>query len=209
MNLLHISSGMIKIGLSSEEEIRVRNSPEWISSHFEGATVKEPRWHPVKIDRVPNSVSMDAQKAQQLRSDINTIFGSENSVKVMQRRSMGAWREETAQYHSMVVFVASEEDSNKLLSAMEVTLGGHTVFAREYVQVRTPVRCWSCQSFGHRSDKCTKKARSVRCASEEQRGNDCCSSQPHCANCGGVHEASDAACRIYIKEKADLQAAGR
>jgi len=117
--------------------------------------------------------------------------------------------ERYSQYHSMVVSVASEEDKTKIMSATEVTLGGYTVFAREYVRVRAPIRCWTCQSFGHRSDKCTKKAKCVRCASEEHHGKDCHSAQPHCANCGGIHEASDAAYRIYIKEKTDLQARSR
>lgn len=204
MNLLQISNDLVKIGLSAEEETRVRNSPEWISSHFEGATIKEPQWHPVKIDRVPKSISIDAQKPQELRGDINTIFGAENNVKVMQMRNMGAWRD-TAKFHSMVVFLASEEDKNKIITATEVTLGGYTVFAREYVRVKTPSRCWNCQSFGHRSDKCTKKAKCVRCASEDHHGKDCQSAQPHCANCGGEHEASDPVCRTYIKEKRGLQ----
>ena len=205
MNLLQISNDLVKIGLSAEEEARVRNTPEWISSHFEGATIKEPQWYPVKIDRVPKAISMDAQKPQQLRSNIDSIFSDENKVKAMRVRSMGAWRE-SAKFHSMVVFVASEEDKNKIMTATEVTLGGHTVFAREYTRVKTPNRCWTCQSFGHRSDKCSKKAKCVRCASEDHQGKDCNSPQPHCANCGGIHEASDAACRMYIKEKMDLQA---
>lgn len=205
MNLLQISNDLVKIGLSAEDEARVRNSPEWISSHFEGATIKEPQWYPVKIDRVPKSISMDAQKPQELRGNINTIFGAENNVKVMQMRNMGAWRD-TAKFHSMVVFLASEEDKDKIMTATEVTLGGHTVFAREYVRVKTPSRCWNCQSFGHRSDRCTKKAKCVRCGSVDHHGKDCQSAQPHCANCGEGHEASDPVCRTYVKEKRGLQA---
>ena len=74
-----------------------------------------------------------------------------------------------------------------------------------------PLRCYSCQKFGHGSSNCRGHKTCVRCAyqfnctddDDNERYlhlNHQCTATPKCANCKGNHSASSKECPIYKRE---------
>ncbi|XP_055715161.1 uncharacterized protein LOC129809376 [Phlebotomus papatasi] len=71
---------------------------------------------------------------------------------------------------------------------------------RTNVYVPKPVRCFSCQRFGHVSARCVGDAVCGRCAEKNHDPNPC-KEQIKCANCGDAHIASSKSCPIFKKEQ--------
>ena len=63
-----------------------------------------------------------------------------------------------------------------------------------------PMRCFKCQKFGHKGQKCRSRADiCVRCGAKEKHTN--CDKPPKCSNCMGDHAASDRSCAEYQKNQ--------
>ncbi|XP_046547389.1 uncharacterized protein LOC124257387 [Haliotis rubra] len=63
---------------------------------------------------------------------------------------------------------------------------------RVEVYIPSPLRCYSCQKFGHGSKSCRNAHRCHRC-SEDHLDSDC-SKDPKYVNCGGDHVSSSKSC---------------
>lgn len=62
-----------------------------------------------------------------------------------------------------------------------------------------PLRCFSCQKFGHGSISCKNRPTCVNCG--EEKHGDQCKKTPKCSNCAGEHPSSSKDCPTWIKEK--------
>lgn len=65
--------------------------------------------------------------------------------------------------------------------------------------IPNPLRCFSCQKFGHGSASCKNKP--VCCTCGEDGHEPICTRPPKCCNCQGNHPASSKVCPVWIKEK--------
>ena len=63
-----------------------------------------------------------------------------------------------------------------------------------------PLRCFSCQSFGHGSKFCRSRPRCGNCGSSDHISTNC-SSSSSCFNCHGDHPASSRDCPRWKQEK--------
>ena len=63
-----------------------------------------------------------------------------------------------------------------------------------------PLRCFSCQSFGHGSKFCRSRPRCGNCGSSDHISTNC-SSSSSCFNCQGDHPASSRDCPRWKQEK--------
>lgn len=67
--------------------------------------------------------------------------------------------------------------------------------------IPNPIRCFTCQKFGHGSKQCRGKQRCFKCSDEGHEGTNCHSESSKCVNCGESHFSSSRDCPVYLKEK--------
>jgi len=75
-------------------------------------------------------------------------------------------------------------------------------FARIKVEpyIPNPLRCFTCQGFGHHQSTCKRNKICARCG-QPDHGTDPCTATPHCVNCNGDHPAYATSCPKWGKEK--------
>ena len=66
--------------------------------------------------------------------------------------------------------------------------------------IPTPMRCYTCQKFGHKSNKCSSQPSCGIC-SQKGHPTEGCKKAPHCTNCAGDHPAFSKKCPRFIEEK--------
>ncbi len=81
----------------------------------------------------------------------------------------------------------------------DIKAGYHNL--RVEVYVPNPLRCFTCQEYGHGSRNCKNTPACRRCCSKEHT-SDSCSSAPYCCNCKGDHMPSSKQCPAWIRESA-------
>ena len=62
--------------------------------------------------------------------------------------------------------------------------------------IPNPLRCFTCQRFGHASNRCKRTVMCARCA-EEGHNDQNCTQAYKCVNCGESHPAYKKDCRAY------------
>jgi hypothetical protein len=72
---------------------------------------------------------------------------------------------------------------------------------RVEVYVPNPLRCFTCQQYGHGTRTCKNPPACRRCCSTEH-DSDSCSNSPYCCNCKGDHMPSSKQCPAWIRESA-------
>jgi hypothetical protein len=87
-------------------------------------------------------------------------------------------------------------NSPKLPTAVQV--GYLNVKIDPYIP--NPIRCFSCQKFGHLSKNCQKPPACANCGSIEHNYNSC-NQPPKCLNCNQEHPSSSKKCEKWILEK--------
>ena len=83
-----------------------------------------------------------------------------------------------------------------------ITAGYLSLKVEPYIP--NPLRCFTCQKFGHHSDNCRdKKYKCARCAGPHNIDDKIChaGTSPKCANCSGQHMASSRDCPMFKQEK--------
>ena len=81
----------------------------------------------------------------------------------------------------------------------DVVVGYAKVQIRAYVP--NPMRCFSCQQYGHTAKFCKRRRVCEKCGSAEHDSKDCDSQNLFCVNCEGDHAASDKNCTRMKSEK--------
>ena len=74
------------------------------------------------------------------------------------------------------------------------------------VYIPNLLRCYNCQVFGHRENKCGRHAVCCNCSEPEHCGpSGVCDKQYKCVNCSGYHPANSKQCPQWEKEKKILK----
>jgi hypothetical protein len=193
---------LIKIKVAQGEERTLRDNTAWLPAN---ARLLQQQWYDVRLDHVfKPSLCSDTHTISPTAAD---AFGNENGVSVQKIRYLRRQRpeDEGKSRTSFVVSLGSQADASKLLNAQEVTVGGQTVFAKEYIRVPIPMRCYCCQQYGHIKERCSTSERCVNC-SQSHPEEDCIMPDSKCANCGRAHRADSPKCPTFLAEKAKLLA---
>ena len=84
------------------------------------------------------------------------------------------------------------------------------IYWEKFESKRPTIQCYRCQTHGHTSNNCNKKAVCVKCAGQHDSRE--CSKKPEtppiCANCGGEHPANYSKCpalQAFLTKKASYQ----
>ena len=81
----------------------------------------------------------------------------------------------------------------------KLKIGYYNVEVKLYIP--NPLRCFSCQEFGHSRKYCKKELRCWKCGCEGHDGSACTSESSCCVNCKGSHYSSSKECPVWILEK--------
>ena len=74
------------------------------------------------------------------------------------------------------------------------------------VYIPNPLRCYSCQVFGHHENKCGRHPVCCNCGEPEHCGpSGVCDKPAKCVNCSGDHPANSKQCPQCEKEKKILK----
>ena len=79
----------------------------------------------------------------------------------------------------------------------EITVGYLKVKVDLFVP--NPMRCFNCNTFGHRCQRCKVAAKCTGCGKDKHEGQ--CEGPKLCSNCNGPHASSAKDCPVWQKEK--------
>ena len=132
-----------------------------------------------------------------MKEEAKQMVGEENEVQVHKIQWLS--KADGSKIHgSMVLYLASRQDAEKLLKDGRVEVDGETAFARQYERRTGPLRCFKCHQFNHIAARCpAPQPVCSRCADLGHTRRECSSERIKCATCGGLHSTFDSSCRMY------------
>ena len=96
---------------------------------------------------------------------------------------------------SKTVSFLLKRDCAKEIIAQGIKLGDKIHHCSPQRKIKI-IRCFNCQSFGHRAKTCVKSSICAWCGQNHDTGM-CASVTAYCANCGENHPAYSNCCQIY------------
>lgn len=193
-------NGRYRLLFHGDDVDKVRRDDTWLRTHFDRGTLYGEQWYPMRVDRVYHEVATDEVGC--------TLFGRLNGVKVHKMRWLGNVSVDK-EYRSMVVYLDTKEEVDRLLAKMTVTMAnGECAYTRPFVIGRQPARCYRCHLYGHLHYRCRAPAPVCgQCALPGHAASTCTSTTFKCAACGGksAHKATDSGCPVYRRELAKLR----
>ena len=172
---------------TKDDEKRARKYNAWFTNNFRGTYMTGDLWFPVKLDSICKA---DVLSDRKIKSSLLGDLGQENSMVIEHIKWMSKIRS-AKEHGSMIVYLAREEDAQRLLAEGFMDIYNLTAYTREYVRDSGPLRCYRCQRFGHKATRCTDSI--PTCSFCVDRGHDHLSrtkSPPMCANCKDSHGAN-------------------
>ena len=175
----------------------VRANDSWVQERFRGTRLQAEQWYPIRVDSVYKGGVLTSMEGAEPKPEATQMIAKENEVQV--HRLQWLSKADVNKVHgSMVLYLGSRQDAEKLLHKGMVEVDGETAFARPYERRRGPQRCFKCHQFGHVKARCPcPHTVCSRCAGSGHTHRECTSTQVRCATCGGPHSTFDSNCRLY------------
>ena len=124
------------------------------------------------------------------------------SVKVMKAYWLS--KPSNKESGSMAVYLDSWEVAQQVVREGIFIIGANAAYPAPFIQMEKPVRCYKCNHYDHVQSKCkATNPRCGRCAGVHET-RDCPGGPNKCAACGGVHRVTDQRCKIWQKQKEQL-----
>lgn len=186
---------------TKESEKCARKHNAWLTAAFEGASMGGDQWFPVKVDSVRKS---EVYTEGKITKKTIEALGEENGMEIKHIRWISRM-DSIKEHGSMIVYLAREEDAQRLLAEGFMDIYNLAAYTKEYIPKSGPNRCFKCQKFGHRAPRCSAIAPTCSiCAEKGHAYHSCTSSIPKCANCGDSHGANDPNCPELQRMKSAL-----
>ena len=177
--------------------------PDTLTDISISACIKKPTF-PIILRFVPCNTGFDPNCANDLaeladEADIPAeCISSSSWVKPPHLRSA------SQKFANLRVLLSTPEAANALL-LKRIRIRDHLTTAHK--DIKEPIRCNKCQSFGHIRASCSNKELCATCASPSHVSSDCTSHHtPCCANCGpsSTHPSYSRFCPILTQKQATL-----
>ena len=175
----------------------VRANDGWLQGRFRGTRLQAEQWYPIRWDSVYKGGVLTSMEGAETRPEAAQMVAGENEVQVHKLQWIS--KADVNKIHgSMVLYLGSRQDAEKLLRKEFVEVDGETAFARPYERRTGPQRCFNCHQFGHVEARCpSPHTVCSRCAEPGHTQRECTSTQVRCAACNGHHSTFDNNCRLY------------
>lgn len=175
----------------------IRANDSWLQERFRGTRLQAEQWYPVRVDSVYKGGVLTSMEGAEPRPEAAPMIAKENEVQVHKLQWLS--KADVNKVHgSLVLYLGSRQDAEKLLRKGLVEVDGEAAFARPYERRTGPQRCFNCHQFGHVKLHCTSPHTVCsRCAGPGHTHRDCTSTPVRCATCGGPHSTFDSNCRLY------------
>lgn len=179
---------------SGVEESKARiHEEEWLKPKFPQAKIQSAATFPVKINGARATAVLDPMTGRILES-ARTAIGEENKCTIAKLGWLSK-RDSGKLYGSMVVHLASKALADKFLEQGLFEVGGESAYTDVWHDTNpSDRRCFNCQQFGHKGEKCTNPAVCGNCAALGHTHIECDNPIVACANCQGKHRARDPRC---------------
>jgi len=191
--LTRISPNMLKIQCKSEPDIQALKEVDW-NTIFPGTKVMNPTYG-VVLHGVPKH---DLDIANQDQA-INQLKEANKHIKIARIAPLiKNPRNPSAPTHSIIVFMETADEADRCI-AQGMIVERRYFQAGKYAPATQIKQCFRCQTYGHKTDTCTRPARCGKCGKDHST-KECTEEQPHCAHCKGPHTAWSPECPRRQKE---------
>lgn len=185
-----------------------KQHPRWLEVELPGARIQDETWFPIKLDFVSKGDVLVRGSHSDFQSDLFTRIEASNPMAGVQykvKKAVWLGKPNVKFTGSMLVWLSRKEAASHFTERGSMSIGHLAVVATRYVPTPYPQRCFNCNKYGHRQDRCSNKVACGVCA-EEHQTRDCSNhDHPKCSACLGPHQVTDRTCRIFINLKKSME----
>jgi hypothetical protein len=153
---------------SKEQAESARRDQGWTVVLGKDAKVKQPAWHPIKVDGVARAnICKKTGNGWQFKQGLESLINKSNvrpdlPMKVMKVHWLSKPSEKAA--GSMAVYLDSWEVAQQVIREGIFLIGANATYPAPFVSQERPVRCYRCNQYGHKqsiqdvesAQECTK-----------------------------------------------------
>src|ERR1700716_556453 len=200
---------LLEIQTESKEQADIaRGNTQWAKALGEEAKVRQAAWYPIKVDSVAREgICKKTGNGWQFKQGLEDLISKSNtrpnfSVKVMKAYWLS--KPSNKESGSMAVYLDSWEVAQQVVREGIFVIGANAAYPAPFIQMEKPLRCYRCNHYEHMQSKCkATNPRCGRCAGTHET-RDCPGGPNKCAACGGAHRVTDQRCKIWQKQKEQL-----
>jgi hypothetical protein len=195
---------------SKEQADNARRDHGWTIVLGKDAKVKQPAWHPIKVDGVARAnICKKTGNGWQFKQGLESLINKSNvrpdlPVKVMKVHWLSRPSEKAA--GSMAIYLDSREVAQQVIREGIFLIGANATYPAPFVFQERPVRCYRCNQYGHKQSKCSAEYPGCgKCAGAHETISCPGTAPDKCITCKGAHKVVDLSCEVWQKEKEKVE----
>jgi hypothetical protein len=197
-----------------EQADNARRDYGWTVVLGKDARVKQPAWHPIKVDGVARAnICKKTGNGWQFKQGLESLINKSNMrpdlpVKVMKVHWLSRPSEKAA--GSMAIYLDSREVAQQVIREGIFLIGANATYPAPFVSQERPVRCYRCNQYGHKQSKCSAEHPGCgKCAGIHETMNCPGTAPDKCVTCKGAHKVVDLSCEAWRREKEKVERRSR
>ena len=172
-----------------EESLLRIHIDEWLVKAFPKARIQATTFYPIRADSVNGNAILDSSTGRILPEATLGISKDNDNLSVGR---IGWLSLPGKKYGSMVVYLKDKSEADAILTRGFLEVGGESATTQVWEERgKVEQRCFNCQKYGHLARGCKDMTVCGNCAQKGHYHQDCMTTTPKCANCGGNHRAKD------------------
>jgi hypothetical protein len=195
---------------SKEQAENARHNQGWTVVLGKDARVKQPAWHPIKVDGVARAnICKKTGNGWQFKQGLESLINKSNTrpdlpVKVMKAYWLSRPSEKAA--GSMAIYLDSREVAQQVIREGIFLIGANATYPAPFLSQERPIRCYRCNQYGHKQSKCSAENPGCgKCAGVHETMNCPGTAPDKCITCQGAHKVVDLSCEAWQKEKKKVE----
>ena len=177
------------------------------STIFEGLKIHEPM-HGIVVNGIPiadlDTTMMDNKEIiERLETQNNMKPGTIVKITPLRRRK-NRTPDGVKVHHSIIAYMNNQHTANKCITNGFYVDYLHYTSVEKFAPQYQIMQCFNCCDYGHQAINCKRHSRCGKCG-ERHNTRECKSTNVHCFQCKGSHEAWHPQCPARIAEKDRLE----